>query len=345
MSYHEKVKSCIKLIKQIPGLYGLPKIEVHADFPCHIIDDDKHFYELEDAYICFIEHPPLDDANIVTFYVELPDNVELNSILSEKQYLIFSQNDSHVTFNVEVSILTEKTHTLEVHSTFREDGLTVRVEHNKEGNEQGKYTSFPENQVKAVLNYMMATRAIINFSGVGRVLNNKQLGHLLILGFETGNFLHEDYPPHWHLIYRWPYRIGSQAPHIYVDEDGKNIVNKVSIDGISGVSGTFNPGEWFDFVSPYGEQLLSISIEQDGGFTIRDQHLNQFQVTAYQKPGVYVYFNDNVLFHLNAIDEIEDGRLTIIQKSAFGKLVEEMSYDPHTGTITDFTSEQLGEGQ
>jgi hypothetical protein len=92
------------------------------------------------------------------------------------------------------------------------------------------------------------------------------------MGFDTNNPLgHEDYPPHIHMILRWPHFAGSQAPHYYLSQQGLLQPDvSVTIDGLSYVHATqIAKGAWAPAVDYLGEVLYETLVTDAGGLTVR----------------------------------------------------------------------------
>ena len=64
-----------------------------------------------------------------------------------------------------------------------------------------------------------------------------------LMGFDTNFPLgHEDFPPHIHIILRWPHFTGSQAPHFYLSNKGLLEGDvAVTIDGLPQIAKTSFP--------------------------------------------------------------------------------------------------------
>lgn len=336
MKIKNSKKSAIRLIKEKPYKVGLPKIQIEGNFPIELITDKEYFFETDSEIVFFINHAHLNDAVIASIDLFFEQEVTIKYIISDDEYLFFNQVGNSIHFELEISKLIGPSRTLSIHTLMRRAGQTLRLEHNHVGRKAGIYMDekYPEIQIKAVMHYMFAVREIISHSGIGEKIQADETGHLLVLGFETNNPTHPDYPPHWHLINRWPYRAGSQAPHIYVDEDGKNTHNRVSIDMIPKVGYTYEPGEWCDYKDYIGRKQLSLRITEDGGFEVLIGDSILYFVSPYKDDGVTIYLNNNKMKHLKVSDDSENGDLTIISSvnSSFNnQVVEVIKYDPLTG--------------
>ena len=337
MSFQPDTVSAVRLIKKQAAIIGLPNIHIDADFPVEILEGAEYFYELLDEYVFYIKHPPLNDVNVATIKVTFPEPIEILYVISEFERVLFEIKDDQIQFDLEVSKLTGRTRTLEVHTLIKEKGQTTRVEHNHPTKITGEYQSYPEIEIQAVLHYMAACRYVLKLSGIAEYISNEELGHFVLLGFETNNFTHPDYPPHWHIILRWPYRVGSQAPHIYVDASGKNIVNRISIDGIPKVGAEFYPGEWFKFTDMYGGKPLAIRITKQGGIEVTtDNHLI-YEISAFDSEnGVILSLNNHPINKIKVNDDSSSGIMeTSITNMAEDEIQfnEIIHYDPLSGKI------------
>ena len=258
--------------------------------------------------------------------------MKIEKVLIEKQYYYFTQENNVIRISLTFDNLPLKTSTLSVHSIIRREGQTMRIEHNQETRFVGLYEDYPELQIKAVLHYMFACWEILNISEIASSVSEDKIGHFAILGFETNNALHPDFPPHWHLILRWPYRVGSQAPHIYVDADGKNIKNISSIDGIPGFKAEFKPEEWMNLVDMYGESRLAIKVDEDGGYSLKSNDII-YKVSPFKNDKDEVYINNNPLFKLKLTDDSEKGVLIARYEYISKTNHLEIQYDKYTGKI------------
>lgn len=330
--YKNNKLTSVRLIKSEKRIVGLPEVRVSADFPIEFLDDNKYFYETEEEYVLYLTHPPLDDVIVADLEIILDENLKIERVLIEEQYNYFIQENNVLKISITFDNLPLKTSTLSVHTLIRKEGQTMRIEHNQNNRYVGLYDEYPDFQIKAVLHYMFACWEILRISEIAGSVSDDKAGHFAILGFETNNALHPDFPPHWHLILRWPYRVGSQAPHIYVDADGKNIKNISSIDGIPDFKAEFKPEEWMNLVDMYGESRLSIKVDDDGGYSLKSNDII-YKTSPFKNDKVEVYINNNPLFKLKLIDDSEKGVLIARYEYISKTNHLEIQYDKYTGKI------------
>lgn len=330
----------IRLIKQEGGMKGMPEISVDADFPCEVVQEDQVTYETETEWIIGIRHLLLTDACLATMRLSFPFAPQVGHVLVEGKELPFSIHDGIVSFLVEISALIGNSRTLYTHTLIREPGITLRIEQNRIERRAGRYRegTYPSLQIEAAHGYQFAMREIMHMTGLPRMLHEQHLGYILILGFETCNEIHGDWPPHWHFIYRWPTFCGSQAPHIYLGEKGEMTYNRVSIDGIHGISTMMETGKWFTFVTPYGKEVMAISIQSDGSLSFARPQDAVYTIGAFdvETRGVSV-FRDGELLGTVTTEDLP-GRFVCHWKSrtlASCSYEDVIRYDEMTGMFQD----------
>ena len=301
--------TAIRFIKSKKGIFGIPKINISADFECEITKENGLYYETDGEIVIYIKHFILKDACLISIDVEDSEEYEIKYILCEGKYIAFDHSNNKYIFQIEISGLLGPTRTLYAHSILREDGITLRVEENDIGRCAGKYDkdTYPQTQIDASVHYTFAAREVLRHMGIGKYLHDNHLGYILLLGFETCNELHPDYPPHWHLIFRWPYFCGSQAPHIYIDKEGKMESNVTYIDGISG-----------------GMELTS-----PGG--------NTYKIAPYSmEDGVKVYCDERYIGNITVKNDADNGQIKLLWNNSdciqdsYKEIIE---YDQYTGNI------------
>lgn len=333
-------ETALRIIKQKPGLYGIPEIHLDADFFMELIDDPHFCYETENEVVIYVRHTLLTDACLATCWFDTEGKFEVKSILCENQYLYFKSEHGRVQFNFEISGLYGPTRTLYVHTILREPGLTIRLEQNHPGRRAGLYRQekYPETQILAANHYMFAMAEILRLMGVPEHLNNNGLGYLLLLGFETNNEVHGDYPPHWHLIYRWPKHCGSQAPHLYLDEHGAITHNVCSIDKIPGAKRKHQTNEWCKFVDCYGRDVCAITVTDDGGMLVTKPNCDVYRMSPYAENGVEIWRNEQRIGKVRIVNDPDCGKYTVdfrydCMEGKCLSYTRMIDYDPLTGQL------------
>jgi hypothetical protein len=173
---------------------------------------------------------------------------------------------------LDLSGLQGRSHTLDVHTCLIEPGLLLRIEQDARHRAAGTYRSnWPELQLRAAQHYMLAAREILRSMHLPQVVSEQKEGRICILGFETNNVPHNEFPPHWHLIAEWPHFFGAVAPHLYLDDVGRNVKNRVSVNG-SRAKADYATGEWCCLKGYTGNDILALRVDADGSLAITAPH-------------------------------------------------------------------------
>lgn len=331
-------KAAIRIVKDKPGFYGIPELCYSADFYCVPLTEPKYCYETEDEFVLYVEHLILADACLITASFAADPSWTPTAILCEGRRLPWRQEDGTIRFTFEISGLTGKTRTLFVHTLLRQPGLTVRIEQNSEGRRAGRYRqdAYPAVQIAAASHYIFAVRRVLNALGVPEYLSREELGYILLLSFETCNEVHGDWPPHWHMILRWPDHCGSQAPHIYMDEQGRMTHNIMYIDMVPNVSYTYQPGQWCPYQDKYGRTVVACRIEADGGMSLRREERPVYTVSPYDGEGVTILEDGQCKGRLHVDNDTVQGLMQIVwTPENMSPETETVHYDPLTGVVTE----------
>ena len=335
-------KTALRIVKDRSGFFDMPDLCCSADFYCKLLTSSQYFYETEDEYVFYVEHLLLTDACIVTVSFPADERWKPAAVLCEGRYLRLKRDGDLYVFNFEISGLSGQTRTLYVHTMMREPGITVRIEQNSSGRRTGAYRrgKYPEVEIKAASHYIFAVRRVLQKLDVPRFLSEEELGYVLLLSFETYNEVHGDYPPHWHLILRWPERCGSPAPHIYMDEHGRMIRNVMYIDMIPDVSYTYQPLEWCPYKDKFGRTVMSCRIEADGGMSLTRKDRPLYTLTPYSDNGVGVLEDGVSIGNLQVKNDTSRGNMEIFWTDDMGKTeTEVICYDPLTGAVIERKNE------
>jgi len=90
-------------------------------------------------------------------------------------------------------------------------GIVLRIEHAFPDRRAGKYATgdFPIVQRASALSIEFGLRGAVRSLKLDREVVDRGLGKIHLMGSDTNNPLgHEDYPPHIHMILRWPHFAG-----------------------------------------------------------------------------------------------------------------------------------------
>jgi hypothetical protein len=332
-------------VKANARTFGGPTVRVESELPAELLSGGVWDGESEGEYFFFVEHALSEEAAEVRFEVSWPD-CPVRAVVCEGRYVPFSEFDgSLLRFAVDVGGLRPgNSKTLDVHTHFAEPGLTIRVEQNDPVRCAGWYAgrAWPQTQIDAVAHYLFASREIVRALSLPSFLDARGLGYIALMGFETNNPVHGDYPPHWHLIFRWPNFAGSQAPHFYLDERGRNTHNCVTIDGVPGASAEYGPEAWCLLKDRYAADAFAVAVCEDGGIAVTAPEKAVYRMSAYSPgEGVRIFRDDAPIGRMRVANDTREGRMEIrwerdgAAPEVTGSYTEAVAYDALLGARID----------
>jgi hypothetical protein len=312
-----------------------------------------------DCALCAVLHGPFyegQNAWELFFYLRVPASekiiqhvqanvggIAIRAVIIEKESVPFSQHGSFVEFAVPVEPR-ERSSTLEMQTNLEWPGLTVRIEHAYPDRGAGPYTkaAWPATERQAALNLEFGLREAIRRLGLDQEVYREGLGTIHLMGFDTNYPLgHEDFPPHIHIILRWPHFAGSQAPHLYLTSAGLLRGTVVTVDGLPAIGKSTVPdGTAFPAVDYRGQEVFQTSVEPNGDLLI--ERLGPKQAACRLQPaekassigfaaGVSVHCDGASDVHVRALDDTARGELQVwINSSA----PEVYRYNPDTAVLT-----------
>lgn len=250
------------------------KFEVHLPADCQICSlvRDPAFLGENPREIYFHVRVSTDKPLVRNMRVDV-GGVPIRAVIVEKNRIPFTSDGGGVVFDLPV-VPRARSSTVEVQTSLEWPGIVLRIEHAFPDRRAGKYATgeFPAVQRAAALNLEFGLREAIRNLKLDREVESRGLGKIHLMGFDTNNPLgHEDYPPHIHMILRWPHFAGSQAPHYYISGRGLMLPDvSVTIDGMPYINATHvGKGVWMPAVDYLGEILFETLVTDDGGFTLR----------------------------------------------------------------------------
>ncbi len=263
----------VKLMKRDPGVQtqGI-KVQLPADCPqCELASGAIYQGENSREIFFYIRVP--SDHGVIRKVAVQTGGVAIRAVIVEKNRLPFSIEAGSAIFDVPV-VPRQRSSTLEVQTTLSWPGIALRIEHAFEDRRAGKYATgtWPAVQAAAALNLEFGMREALRALHLDRDVVERGLGKIHLMGFDTNNPLgHEDFPPHFHVILRWPHFAGSQAPHYYISDAGLLLPEvKVSIDGMPHIADTDVPaGKALPSVDYLGGVVFETLISPKGAMTIR----------------------------------------------------------------------------
>ena len=343
----DEAYASIRIVKADVGFRTRPEIQLP---PGYRLYDRGHYAVASPGEFYVFLGGPRGTANNVR--IRWP-GVEIYDVLHNDTHLPrrAGGDSTLVDVPVEAGSLRAAWPTLEIFSHLNEKNLPVRIEHNHEARRAGEYARTPwvGDQARAVLNFIFAARQILRDSGLHHHLADQRLGGFSLMGFETNNPLHGDFPPHFHWIYYFPdangkpsgSAPGSQVPHFYLDSQGRIYENKLDVFGPEKKQSRLKPGQPMTFSDPAGNPVLSIEIRGDGGLNVGAAPADwTYQIL----PGEDDHFVQSVRVLKNAQpwilvaaeDDVDAGVLTVRIRptGAEGEVLTEVyEYDPLTGLL------------
>ncbi len=330
----------VKLIKSDPRP-SAPAF--HVQLPpdcadCSLVSDPAYHGE-NPREIFFHAQVPSDRAVIRNIRVDVGGDA-ISAVIVEKNRIPFSAAGGVVTFDLPVA-WRARSSTVEVQTSLEWPGMVLRIEHAFPDRRAGKYATgeFPAVQRAAAVNLEFGLREAIRDLKLDGEVVSRGLGKIHLMGFDTNNPLgHEDYPPHIHLILRWPHFAGSQAPHYYINGEGRLLPDgAVTIDGLPHIAVThFSKGEWLPAIDYLGEALYETLITDDGGFTLRRHGAASCTLRPSEAgsrgfaAGAIVDCGAGAVYRVQASDDTERGEIRV---SVNSRPVEVYRYDVDTAVL------------
>lgn len=96
-------KTAIRIIKKCPGIYGMIKVGINANFEVGISNEPNLCYEVPNEFVFYIEHEKKHDKGDVHVSFELKNELDIEAILVEKDYIQFEKNGNQILFKFDIS--------------------------------------------------------------------------------------------------------------------------------------------------------------------------------------------------------------------------------------------------
>jgi hypothetical protein len=263
----------VKLVKSTPAVLSEG---FHLDLPpdcgdCSLVSDPGYQGENPREIYFHVRVPA--NASVIRGIRASVGAADISTVIVEKNRIPFSLARGIVTFDLPVAPRARSS-TIEVQTSLEWPGIVLRIEHAFLDRRSGRYATgqFPEIQRAAALNLEFSLREAIQDLKLDAEVAARGLGKIHLMGFDTNNPLgHEDYPPHIHMILRWPHYAGSQAPHYYLSDIGLLLPDvRVTLDGMPHIATTqIGRGVWLPAIDYLAEDLYETLITDDGGFVLR----------------------------------------------------------------------------
>ncbi len=330
----------VKLMKSAPRDRAPAfRVDLPADCADCSLVSDPAFHGENAREMYFHVRVPTDRAIVKNIRVDVA-GVPIRAVIVEKNRIPFSTASGFVTFDLPV-VPRARSSTVEVQTSLEWPGMALRIEHAFKDRRGGKYASgeFPAVQRAAALNLEFGLREAIRDLKLADEVEARGLGKMHLMGFDTNNPLsHEDYPPHIHLILRWPHFAGSQAPHFYINGKGRLLPDViVTIDGMPHMATThIGKGVWLPAIDYLGEDLYETLVTDDGGLTLRRPGAASCTLRPIEAgdrgfgSGARADCSSGAVYRIQASDDIERGEIRVGVNS---QPVEVYRYDVDTATL------------
>jgi hypothetical protein len=148
-----------------------------------------------------------------------------------------------------------------------EPGMVLRLEHADPAQLAGFYAGkpLPAVQRAAASHLEFAEREAVRELGLGDYVAREGLGIIEIMGFDTNDpHGHTDAPPHFHMHLRWPFNIGTQIGHFYINPQGLLDHDTVGVTGYRLPTHDYRPGEAFTTIDNRGHGVYAQTITAEG---------------------------------------------------------------------------------
>jgi hypothetical protein len=263
--------SCIRVVRADPGFPSVPTMSLPAGYSLVSYAD---YACASEAEYCIFLQGPLGTATGVR--ITWP-NVPISAVIWNGTRLtirpVSSSADIACDVPVQAAILRDAWTTFDLSSYFNETDLDVRIEHNSQYRRAGWYADnhWVVGQAHAAVNYQFACRQIMRDWGVHHQIAAANAGKMSILGFESWDPIHFDYPPHFHLIMYLPTanNAGTKVPHFYMDALGRIYADKVQVLGHPELGDQYSyVGQPVTYVDTTSHVWMAATIRGDGGLDL-----------------------------------------------------------------------------
>lgn len=227
--------------------------------------------------------------------------------------------------------------TLNVYSHVGDDTLPVRVEHNDPDRRAGHYADhqWADAKAEAALNFVFGAREALHDWGLPDRVRAAGTGTVRLMGFESNDPPHGDFPAHWHLNLGHPDAWdGSHIPHLYLDTDGRVTRNAMVVLGYPERSRVHGVGDPATYRDAAGTVRMGLDVRPDGGVDLGpDPGEWTYSLVAGDGgfPESVVVERDGEPWRTVAVeDDVAAGRLAVTVTGE-GERTERHEYDPLTG--------------
>jgi hypothetical protein len=324
--------AAVRVVRAVAGDPSVPDIASPPGY--ELLDRGAYAAATPGEYYTFIEGPEgVADLS-------LSWDAGVSAVVSGDERLDLAREGDRVSCSVPVVAASpdDCRHTMNVYTHVGTDALPVRVEHNHPERRAGHYADVPwvGAQARAALNLVFAAREAVEDWGVADRLHDDGRGTLRLMGFESNDPPHGDFPPHWHLNLGLPEPWeGSQIPHLYLDEAGRTTRNEVAVLGRPERSRTHGVRDPLELRDADGRVRVVVDVRPDGGVDLGPAPGEwRYSLVAGDGgfPGSVAVERRGEPWRAVAVrDDVRTGRLSVTVSGECER-TETYEYDPLTGT-------------
>lgn len=325
--------AAVRVVRASPGEPAVPDIELSAGYTPH--DHGVYAAASPAEYYTFIEGPA-GDADLRVRW-----DAGVRAVVCGDERLALDRTGDGVTCSVPVEADSPSgcRSTLNVYSHVGDDTLPVRVEHNDPDRRAGQYADQPwmPAQPRAALNFVFGAREALADWGLPGEVHEAGAGTVRLMGYETNDPPHGDFPAHWHLNLGHPDAWdGSHIPHLYLDQEGRVSRNAMVVLGYPERSRMHGVGDPVTYRDAAGEVRMALDIRPDGGVDLGPEPGEwTYALTAGEGgfPASVVVERAGEPWRTVAVeDDVTAGRLSVTVTGEEER-TERYDYDPLTGAL------------
>jgi hypothetical protein len=273
-----------RVVRAEPGEPSAPEITLPDGYA--FVPGAKYQVASRAEYYAIVQGPATEGVEVSVRWA----GVRIAAVVSGKSRLALRPDPAdqdRVSFTLRVAAASANAtqNTLQVWSwpsPSTASGVQWRIEHNDPDRAAGHWTTvpWPATQAGAVINFMVATEAVLRDSGL--IAEAGRRGHFYyLMGFETNNLLHVDNPPHWHIAYYPGLTTGAAkatVPHYWVDAQGRTFYNGQDRQGEGRTR--YYAGDPAPILDAEGNLVVTTTIRTDGGLDIDPPAGPRYSITS-----------------------------------------------------------------
>ena len=271
---------CVRIEKQSAGIGLRPW---HLRLPrscttCRVLNGPLYGRGQNALEYYFCARVPTSLSQLQPVRVVTP-GTRVRAVIENHHQIPFQRTRNGALFALPVQVVWRPA-TFDLHTELTAPGITVRIEHAYPQRLGGPYArqGWPivKTERAAALNLEFGLWAALDRLRLGQYVLAHHLGVIHLMGFDTNDPLgHKDYPPHVHIILRWPHFAGSQAPHIYLNRRGV-LTGSIAetVDGLPDIPAVnFRRGTDVPAIDDRGEIVYALRVNARGDLIIQDLRL------------------------------------------------------------------------